>query len=61
MVAPGSVLTPEKLQAVLSVNVATDKDAARELIKSFISVVSADEEMMNELKSLINNTETTTK
>lgn len=51
--ANGSVLTPEKLQAVLSVNVATDKDAARELIKSFISAISTDEEMMNELKSLI--------
>ena len=58
MVAPGSVLTPEKLQAVLSVNVATDKDAAREIIKSVISAVSADEEMMNELKSLINNNTT---
>lgn len=53
MTAPGSVLTPEKLQAILSVNVATDKDAARELIKSFISAISTDEEMMNELKSLI--------
>ena len=61
MVAPGSVLTPEKLQAVLSFNVATDKDAAREIIKSVISAVSADEEMMNELKSLINNTTAATK
>lgn len=53
--AAGSVLSPEKLQAVLSVNVATDKDAAREIIKSVISAVSTDEELMNELKSLINN------
>lgn len=56
-----SMLTPDKIQAILSVNVATDKDAAREIIKSVISAVSSDEEMMNELKSLINNDITTTK
>lgn len=61
MAAPGSVLTPEKIQAILSVNMATDKDATLDLLKSIISVVSTNEEMMNELKSLINNDITTTK
>ena len=58
MAAPGSVLTPEKIQAILSVNMATDEDAAFEIIKSVISAVSTNEKMMNELKSLINNTTT---
>ena len=53
MTPSGTSLTPEKLGAIVSINVATDKDAARELIKSFISAISTDEEMMNELKSLI--------
>lgn len=56
-----SMLTPDKIQAVLSVNMATDEDAAFEIIKSVISTVSTNEKMMNELKSLINNDITTTK
>lgn len=50
-----SMLTPEKIQAILTVNMATDEDAAFEIIKSVISTVSTNEKMMNELKSLINN------
>ncbi len=53
------MLTPEKLQAILSVNMVTDEESTIELLKAVASVVSTNEKMMNELKSLINNTTAT--
>lgn len=50
-----SMLTPEKLWAILSVNMVTDEESTIELLKSVASVVSTNEKMMNELKSLINS------